>query len=243
MANGRAIAAHGLAAVEAGVNVVGSLFNGTRGQSTCSIFRLDPLGNVPLEPLADIVPGYTPLRVTLDMIDGESKTCEYDATEHAIQDTMASDIISHVRKRLKSITISGTLNAMPPMLPAPVPNPPAAFARFDLLRMRNLEAIADTRQLVMVTTPRVSLARAFIVSLAQSWSPSDGESLNVSITFREARVVSALLASAVSPDFPSQVPGNNAASSGGQSVASPVSNVTVTPSATPGVAPKIGAAA
>jgi hypothetical protein len=207
--------------------------------STVQVFRLDPIAGVPLEPLLDIVPGITPLRVTFDRVDQETFTAEYDVTEHAIQDL--TDVQSHVHRRPKTLQVVGTLGASPPLvaaLPA-VPVPPGGLARLDTLRVANLQAMADSLLPVMVTSPRGSLARAFIQSVQQQWSPQNGESLTVSMAFVEAKIASPLVGT-LSPDYPAQAPGNNAASGGGQSAAKPV-GATATPSDTTGVPPTVGA--
>lgn len=232
-----------------------SPLGGFLGARTCSIFRLDPTGTVPIEPLIDILPGYSPLRVTYDLVDNESYTCDYDTTEHSIQSVL--EITSHVRKRLRSISIVGRLTPLPPPfvtsgsgvlpgLPIPIgagldapnvaPTPPGL--RLDLVCFRNLEAIADSKRPVMVITPRVGLAKAIITSLSQLWTPKDGESIVVSISVREARLVSPITGDVVAPDFPSQAPGNNASTGGGTQAPSTVPS-SATPSTTPGVSPSM----
>lgn len=207
---------------------------------TATVYRLDPTGTTPLELLADIVPGITPLRTTFDMVDSESFTCEYDTTDHAVQAFGIVDFTSHVRKRLKSINITGTLGALLPLVLGPPPPQLPGSPRLDVLRLRNLEAIADARQLIAIATPRVYLRRAIITNLQHNWSPGEKESITVSITVREARLVSPLTGDFVSPDYPAQTPGNNAASGGGQSPTTTV-DAEVTPSGITGVPPTIGA--
>lgn len=213
-----------------------SPLGGTPGRFTASIFRLDPVAGVPIEPLADFIPGLTPLRVTLDMIDSESVSYDYDVTEHAVQSWL--DVSSNIRKRLESLTITGTLGATPPPTIAPfipglggggatpfipgvpfqpnMPPMPPELVRLDMLRLRNLKSIADARQPVMVTTPRVTLGRCAITSISPSWSPDLGESSTVSISFREIRLVDPLLGPVV-PDFDEMIPGNNTETLGGAS--------------------------
>lgn len=219
--------------------LVPSPLGGNLGAFTASFFRLDPFGVAALEPLPDIVPGATPLRITFDMVDGETASWEYDVTEHAIM--ALADVTANVRKRLEQITITGTLGGTPPLTPLPAAPVPGSFARLDLVRLRNLKAMADSRSMVMVVTPRIALARAFITSIQHNWSPQNAESTMLTVTVREARLVTPLIGAALATDFPAQVPGNNAATGGGQSVAAPA-NVTATASSTPGVAPTIGAA-
>ncbi len=211
---------------------------GNLGATTCSVFRLDPLGVTALEPIADIVPGLSPLRVTFDMVEGEQAIYEYDVTEHAIQSFC--DVTSNVRKRLEQITITGFLGAMPPLLPmGAAPAPPGV--RLDLIRMTNLKAIADSRSPVMVVTPRIGIAKAFIQLIQQGWSPAQCDSTQVNLTVREARLVSPLTGDLIAPDFPAQAPGNNAATGGGQA-ATTSTGQTATASGTTGVPPTVGGA-
>lgn len=203
---------------------------------TCSILRLDPLGVAPLEQVLDIVPGLSPLRVTFDTVDNESATYEYDVTEHPVGSV--ADITSNVRKRLESITISGTLSRAPPLLPVPPPALPSSVLQLDLLRFRNLKAIADARQPIMLVTPRVGLPRALITSLQEQWTPADTESIAVTITVREARLVSPIIGAELATDYPAQTPGNNAATGGGQSSTTTLNQGT-TPSGVTGLPPTL----
>lgn len=216
--------------------LVPSPLGGNLGAFTVSVFRLDPTGVAVLEPVADVVPGLSPLRVTFDMADSESAIFEYDVTEHAIQGLI--DISSNVRRKLRGITITGTLGALPPLLPGVggfQPPSPGGLLRLDLMRMRNLVAIADARAMVMVVTPRVALARCFITSINQNWSPDNGESTMVTMTVREARLVSLMLGDVAAADHPAQLPGNNTSTGGGQSSVRPIEDLTVEPSGVTGV--------
>jgi hypothetical protein len=221
-------------------------FGGNLGAFTASIYRIDPFTGIPFEPLPDVVPGVTPLRVTIDCVDGESATYEYDVTEHAIQGLV--DITTNVRRRLERLTIQGTLSGAPPLLPIDLgldapPLPPGlpsvgSIVRLDLMRFKNLKSVADARLPVMVVTPRVSLAKAFITSLSHSWGPDDGESTQVSIAFVEARIVSPLTGD-IAVDYPAQTPGNNA--SGGAPAQANVGASASNTNATTGIPPSVGA--
>jgi hypothetical protein len=210
---------------------------GNLGANTCSVLKLDPTGSIPREPLLDLIPGLTPLRVTLDMVDSESASFDYDVTTHSIQSTL--DVTSNVHKRLRGLTITGTLGATLPLLPVIPPPVPGSLLRLDLVRLKSLVDMADERALVMVVTPRVALARAFFTKITQNWSPSNAESTSVTLTFIQARIVSPLTGDLVAPDYPAQEPGNNAATDGGQSSTSSA-GTSATPSPTVGVAPTIG---
>ncbi len=235
--------------------LVPSPLGGNLGATTASFFRLDPLGVAALEPLIDLLPGLSPLRVTLDMVDQESATYQYDVTEHPLQSFL--DVTTNVHKRLEKITITGTLGATPPLqqfpppgvpiqgadIPVlPVPPVPGSLLRLDLLRIKNLKSIADARAPVMVVTPRVGLAKAFIESIVPNWNPNLAESSTVTITLKEARLVNPLTGGElIAPDFPSQQPGNNASSGGGQSQTSAVSESATPQSGSPdGLPPSIG---
>lgn len=204
---------------------------GNLGASTASFFKLDPATfTVPIEPVIDLVPGVTPLRVTLDMIDNEQIDLSFDVTENALQDF--TDVASNVRRRLERMTITGTLSAAPPFTPVGLPPPPIPRGvRLDLLRVSNLRNLARQRLPILVVTPRFSLARAFIESVGQPWSPDNGESTIVTIALREARLVSPITAP-IGQDFPAQAPGNNQSSGGGQQIGKEVT--TQTPTAPPG---------
>jgi hypothetical protein len=231
------------------------------------VYRLDPLGLVPIEPLFDLIPGLTPFRVTFDCVDGEQITHDYDITEHPVQqNTGEIDVSSNIRKRPKMMVISGTLGAVPPAvarpfvpgLPGPQATPdftllgadffqpsmppmPSTLVRLDLLRIENLEAMADARRPVMVVTPRATMARCAIANISRGWSPDLGEQTIASITFKEIRIVSAFPAEVPVPDFASQAPGNNATSQGGSSATTV--NATVTEGQVAGEAPRVNGVA
>lgn len=212
---------------------------------TASIFQIEPLSGTPIEPLFDLVPGLSPLRTTFDTVDGESATFTYDVTEHAIQGFL--DVTTNVRKRLEQVTITGTLNATGPLLPVPIAPGGVGgqvagalgLKRLDKLRFENIVAMADRRLPVLIVTPRVRLARAFIANVTEQWSPADGDSLVISITAKEARFVLPGIATQVAPDFAAQAPGNNSTSDGGQVGPTELFDVEATPPETPGVAPSL----
>lgn len=219
-----------------------SPLGGVLGASTCSVFKLDPLTfTVPIEPLLDLVPGITPLRVTFDMISDETIEHSYSLTKHSLVDV--TDAISNVHRELRKLTINGFLSAnLPiPVLPLPIsalPNP-LGLLRIDLIRLANLQKIADERQPVMVVTPRYSMPRAFIESVRRSWKPDNGESSDVTVSFTECRIVMPNIGAPLAADYSAQLPGNNSAAAGGQGGAAG-SNVSTTPSGTPGVPPTVG---
>lgn len=220
---------------------VESPLGGNLGASTASFFRLDPATfTVPIEPIVDLVPGVTPLRVTMDMVDSETLQLDYDVTENSLQDF--TDVASNVRRRLRRVSVTGTLSRLAPLSPLGVPPPPTPPGlQLDLLRARNLQAMADARLPMMFVSPRTSLARAFISSYSQPWSPDNGESLIVTLQLVEARLVSPITAP-VAQDYPAQAPGNNAATGGGQQSSKVVETQTPTPPTAPGNAPGVRAA-
>lgn len=194
----------------------GSPTGGALGIETCSIYRLDPTGTVPLEPVLDLVPGVGPLRVTLDAIDQETFQRSYRVTRNTLQDF--SDTTSNVYKELRVLTVTGVLAAGGPMgvgMGTQLGTGLVRLARLDLMRVNFLEQIADARQPVMVVTPHHSLAQAFITSFPSSWSTADGHSIPVSLTFLEARVLGPGAITAFA-DADSLATGNNASSGGGQ---------------------------
>ena len=209
---------------------------GLLGLSTASFFRLDPTFTVPIEPLADIVPGVTPFRVTLSMVDAENHTRSYRITQNTLQDF--TDTTPNVHRELIQIAITGTLSASPPMSLAGVPPPPTFGFRLDLLQMANLERMADERKPIMVVTPRVSLATCFVQSIQRVWAPSDGESTPVTITVIEARIATPFSTNVV-PDTDTLAAGNAATSGGGEQSTTPSNTATSAPAVSQ-TAPSVG---
>lgn len=191
----------------------GSPAGGVLGIQTCSIFRLDPTGTVPIEPVIDIVPGISPFRVTLDAIDQETYRQSYRVTRNTLQDF--SDTTSNVYKELAVLTVTGVFAAGGPIAAIGIGTGLVGLARLDLQRANYLRKIADAREPVMVVTPHHGLARAFIEDLPTSWSPADGRSIPVSITVIEARVLGPGAITAFA-DADSLATGNNASTGGGQ---------------------------
>jgi len=211
---------------------------GLIGRSTASFFALDPTGTTPIQILPDLVPGVTPLRITFDLIDQETFTEEWDATENSLQDF--TDVASNLRRRLRSLSITGTLSGVAQSLASGVPPVPTPIGlRLDLIRVAALSQLAGRRRPVACVTPRVSLPKAFITSISRPWSPDNGESTIVTVTLREARIVSPITADAIAPDFGAQVPGNNTAVGGGQQAGTPVTTQAVSPSTSTGVPPVV----
>jgi hypothetical protein len=196
------------------INPTGGLA-GALGSQTCSIYALDPSGTTAMEPVADIVPGVSPLRITIDTIDSENYQVNYRVTQHTLQDL--TDTTSHVYRELIKLTVVGVFGAAGPMGIGSGIAPSsglARLARLDLLRYRNLKNLADQRRPVMVVTPRCSLARCFITGIPSNWTPSDGDSLPITLSFTEARVMRSESIAAFQ-DVDSLATGNNASTGGG----------------------------
>jgi hypothetical protein len=189
-----------------------SPLGGILGATTCSVYRLDPTGSFPVEPLPDVLPGvFTPFRVTLDLVEQEMLQSDCDVTQHPVQDFL--DVVSHVHKRPDSLTVTGVLTAA---LKTPIQGLPSAGVRFDLIRVRNLRRLQAQRAPLMVVTPHASLAKCFLASVSPTWGRADGEQTTISLTFVEARLVSPLLGAEVVPDFPAQESGNSKVIDAGQ---------------------------
>lgn len=214
---------------------VESPLGGVLGATTCSVYRLDPSGTVPLEPVPDLVPGvFTPFRVTLDVVDNEQLQSRARVTQHPVQDFL--DVTSNVHIELEVLSVSGVLGASLKQLPFGGPTPPGAFARLDLLRVGNLKKLQRARQPLMVVTPRQALARCFLADLVTQWATADGEQTQVQLTFIEARIASPIMGSDVAQDYPEQTPGANAKTGGGHAPTTAAQGG-ATADPTPGVAP------
>jgi len=208
---------------------------GILGAKTASFYRLDPTGTIPIEPVADLRPAFTPNRVTLDMVDAEDLSRSYQVTTNALQDFTSAT--SNVHRDLIRLTVSGTLisSINLPLIGS------VGFAglRFDFLKFSNLETIADRREPIMVVTPRVSMAKAFIESVSRSWTPDLGENTLVTVSLVEARIVNPLSADAAVPDVFGSNTGNNAIAAAGAQSPTPVQTQAVTPGQAFGVSPEV----
>ena len=215
----------------------GGGWGGALGAETCSIYALNAAGTTALEPVADIVPGVSPLRITLDAIDNESYNVSYRVTRNTLQDL--TDTTSNVYPELIMLTVTGVFGAAGPMGVGVGTLPSSGLrrlARLDLLRFKNLARLASLRQPVMVVTPRCSLAKCFIVSFPYSWSPSDGDSLPITLSFLEARIAESSSIAAFA-DVDSMACGSNFKTGGGTG-GSVGTDVTLNP-AGPGVPPMV----
>jgi hypothetical protein len=218
--------------------VPGTAMIGMLASYTCSIFRLDPTGSVPIEPLADVIPGVTPFRATLDAITTDELMKTYTITRHAIQALV--DVTTHRKRDLQRLSVSGVISAAPPFSLVNAPAPPTFGFRLDLLRLSMLQRIADRHEPVMVITPRHSLALAWIVSLRSPWTPAAGRSTPIALQFLECRIASPSLTAAIK-DLDQLEPGNTSATSGGEQAGTEV-NADSTPGETSQLAPTVGAA-
>jgi hypothetical protein len=201
-----------------------------------AFYRLDPTGTQPIEPLGDLIPALTSDRVVLDMVDSEDVERSYNVTMNALQDFTSAT--SNVHKNPERITVSGTLvSSIDLGLAGSV-----GFTglRADLIRIANLEELADAREPVLVVSPRVSMARAFIESIARSWNPDQGENTLITVSLVEARIVSPLTATETIPDDAASATGNNRTTQAGSQSAPPVETQVLGPPGAPGLPPPIG---
>lgn len=194
---------------------------GNLGVRNAVVYRLNRSGSAPVATLIELANPFSPNKVGLDVVDSESFTESYSVTENPLQDFTSAT--SNVHKELIAFDLSGTIISsidIPFIGSIGVPGIPGGFGgglRADLLKIRTLRAIANERMPVMVVSPRHSLDRAFIANVSDSWSPSDGENTQVTISFVEARIVSPLIADNVVQDVASLSNGNASVSSlGGQ---------------------------
>ncbi len=210
---------------------------GIKMVQTASIYKLSRSSGyqIPFEPLIDIIPGITPLRVTMDLIDNEDISLNYTVTENSLQDF--SNATSNVHRELQRLTISGVMAAtLQVALPSPIPaTTGGAFVRFDLVRAQNLENIANAMEPVLVVTPRFGL-RCFIESISRPWNPEIGPNTELTISCVEARILGPAQGVA-QPDYGAQLPGNGTPTGGGNVSPSVANTSPSLPLNVPGVAP------
>lgn len=219
-----------------------SPLGGLLGVRTASLYKLDEFGVSPVEPIADLRPAFTSNRVVLDMVDTEDVERNYAVTTNPLQDFTSAT--SNVHREPIRLTISGTLISgidLPFVGSVGLGGIPGfgGGLRADLLRVANLEALADRREPIMVVTPRVSLPKAFIESIVRSWAPEQGENTLLTIALVEARVVNPLSADAAVPDVAGMFTGNNATAGAGSQAPVPVQTQSFVPGAAFGAAPQV----
>ena len=201
------------------MGILTNSLSGNLSVRTLSVFKLDPLLLVPIEPITDITPGYSGNRVTIDVIEGESYGQSYNVTQNALQDFSFAS--THIHRNPRTITVSGVMagvkqfqaNVIGSVLLVAVPD--VTSSRADQTRFTNLKKLADSLLPVGVYTPRHAFPVCAITNLNAEWDPSTGENTRVSISFQEINIVSPLTGSFVS-DYDAAIVGNNAVQGGGQ---------------------------
>ncbi len=215
---------------------------GNLGARTASFFRLDPTGTVPVEPLLDLVPALNPARVTIDAIESEQKDTTFLITTNALQDFTSAQSNSH--KEPVRITVSGILissidlGLVGSVGIAGIPGFGGGL-RADLLKIDNLERLADRREPIMYVSPRIDMPKAFIESVSRSWDPGLGDNTIVTVSLVEARIVNPLIGDSAVPDVEASATGNNAVVGTGAQGGAPVETQSVVNSPTVGVAPTV----
>lgn len=185
-------------------------FGGVLSLFTASFYKLNRTRSQPVEPIADIIPAVTGKRVAMDMVDSETYTQNYAVTRNTIQDF--TDTTPNIYREPIELSITGTFTASGPLLP--VGNVPTFGYRFDLLRLAQLNRMAAERQPIMVVTPRVSLAQAFIQSITHPWTPNEAQSTVVTVNLIECRILRPIDAEALA-DTVNMAAGNVSKTSAG----------------------------
>lgn len=200
-----------------------SSFQGALSSRTIVVVRVDPLTFTPIEIVLDLVPGVSGLRFTADVIESESYSATYNVTTDAIQN--GGFITSNIHKNPRIMSVTGFLsqqlqiNAGVTSVPAVgAVSPPSSGVRFDQIRLANLQAMADSRQVLGIYTPRHAFPKCAITSIDAPWDPNLGKNTRVTISFMELNIVDPLF-EAFTPDFNESLLGNNTITGGGQSAA------------------------
>lgn len=221
---------------------VKSPLGGNLGLRTGSFFRLDPTGTVPIEPIGDIIPALGGDRITIDALDSEEKSSTYLVTTNALQDFTTAQSNCHkepIRVSVSGILISSIdlglvgstgLGGLPGI---------GGGLRADLLKIDNLERLAERREPIMYASPRISLAKAFIESVTRSWDPDLGDNTIVSVSLIEARIVNPLIADSAKPDVEASLTGNNKDVPAGAQGGTPVETQSIQNALVQGVAPGV----
>ena len=229
----------GISALGNIANVYGEILEAMAGPTTATIYKLDPAGLLPIEPLVDIIPTVSPNRQSVDVVLSSSHTESYSVTRNAIQ--RGFDTTSHVKKQLAQVSITGIISGAPLLaiagaigaalgalnssgavdvnprlqsIGAQVPGFPSP--RRDLLQLQMLRLLADQRKPVMLATPDFALPRCIITRISRSNGAEVGIGTEVVIDFIEARIIAPQFTDAI-PDLDAVLNGNSSAvDAGGQ---------------------------
>lgn len=212
-----------------------SPLGGILGVRSGSLYRLDPTGTVPLSTVGEFVNPFDPQKFALDVTDSEDWSIPFQVTENPLQDFSSAS--TNVHKLLESVSVSGTMiSSLDLGLLASVGFP---GLRADLVKFENLRALADKKEPVLFVSPRGSMPKAFIESVTLSWNPELGDNSLVTMSLREARIVSPLTAAAVVPDVEASFTGNNATKPVGTQAAAPVQTQETIPPEAFGLPPTV----
>lgn len=167
---------------------------GLPGAKRVMLYSLDPTLTTPIIPVVlDLLPtqAITPYSAGLDVAESVSKTTNYTITANPLLNFATTT--SNAHKELETASVSGIISATPigGFLPPP---PTFGIFRRDMLVAAVIENMAAQRRPILVVTPDWVMPRAFIESISRTADASDGEVVRLSITFREARVISPALA-------------------------------------------------
>lgn len=201
-------------------------FTGGKSYQTLVVYKLDPTGTVPIEPLLDLTVGSNVNRITIDLIESENYQQTYSVSQNTLSNSSLAT--SHVTRNLKGLSVTGFLVPNPSMGISGILNPANLIApisqiltkgeQLDRKRITILQSLADQGLPVGVYTPRWGIPRAFITSIACPWDPEVSQNSRIVLEFLEARIVSPVTGIFVD-DFTSQIPGNNQLTGGGQTSA------------------------
>lgn len=220
-----------------------SALGGNLGVRNCTIYKLNATGSTAIATLIELANPFSQNKVGLDLVESETRTASYSTTDNALQDFTSAT--SNVHKELETMDVTGLLISsidIPFIGSLGTPGIPGGFGgslRADLLKIENLRGIAAEKKPVMVVTPRKSFARAFITSISDSWTTDDGENTVVSISFKEARIVSPLQAGSTVPDVASLSNGNVSAQGLGGQAPQAIQTQSVQAGGAVGVAPTV----
>ncbi len=201
--------------------VFGEILEAISGPTTATIYKLDPTGLLPVEPLIDLVPAVSPNRQSIDIVASSTYIEAFRVTRNPIQSGF--DVTSHVKKELATLKIQGVISGAPILaiagaigailgaanaasdgaivesgaqaLGAVIPGFPAP--RRDIMQLQMLRLLAGNRKPVMVVTPDLTLPRALITRIQRVNGPSVGVGTEVSIDFVEARIIAPQFVDAV----------------------------------------------
>lgn len=120
-------------------------------------------------------------RVRLDLAETETHARTYSVARHPVEQIVAQNKV----RNPDVLTVMGVLSATPMSSPLSA----LGLARLDKKALEQLRDLADRDTVLFVVTPERYVPNMLLESIIENYDESVTEGVNLTLTFREARIV------------------------------------------------------